>query len=83
MPLQLRTDEGHVTSALQALSSAVQPRALWVAAHHYELAPSMDSGWAHLLQALSTSLGVHDDDARTRRSACDTRPPLSPPWVFC
>lgn len=59
---------------LQALSSAVQPRALWLAAHHYELAPTLDPGWAHLLQGLSTSLGVHDDDAKTRRclylSAC-------------
>lgn len=54
--------------ALQALSGAVQPRALWVAAHHYELAPSMDSGWVHLLQALAMSFGAHDDDARTRRS---------------
>ena len=71
-----------MASVLQALSSAVQPRALWVAAHHFELAPSMDSGWAHLLQALSTSLGVHDDDARTRRSACNFMPPLSPPWAF-
>jgi hypothetical protein len=52
---------------LQALSSAVQPRALWLAAHHYELAPTLDPGWAHLLQSLSTSLGVHDDDAKTRR----------------
>ena len=52
---------------VQALSSAVQPRALWLAAHHYELAPSLDPGWAHLLQSLSTSLGVHDDDAKTRR----------------
>lgn len=57
------------SAALQALSSAVQPRALWLAAHHYELAPSLDPGWAHLLQSLSTSLGVHDDGARTRRSA--------------
>jgi len=52
---------------LQALSSAVQPRALWLAAHHYELSPTLDPGWAHLLQGLSTSLGVHDDDAKTRR----------------
>ena len=45
----------------------MQPRALWIAAHHYELAPSMESGWAHLLQALSTSLGVQADDSTLRR----------------
>ena len=53
----------------QVLSRAVQPRALWVAAHHLELAPSMDAAWLAALAALASGLSPLDDPAKSRRHA--------------
>ncbi len=54
---------------VQALSPAVQPRALWVVAHHLEVASSMDTAWMNLLRALADALAASEDLVNSRRHA--------------
>ncbi|KAK9811481.1 hypothetical protein WJX72_004659 [[Myrmecia] bisecta] len=51
----------------KVLSAAVKPRALWVAAHHLELAARLDNKWTFLLQAVGALLGGNEEDVKTRR----------------
>jgi len=53
----------------QAVSPAVQPRALWVAAHHVALSGAADAGWVYLMRALGGALAGADDAARAGRRA--------------
>ncbi|KAK9845774.1 hypothetical protein WJX81_002133 [Elliptochloris bilobata] len=52
----------------KAVSPAVQPRALWVAAHHVELSGAADAGWVYLLRALGSALAGEEDAARATRN---------------
>ena len=47
----------------QALSSAVQPRALWVASHHAELKGKLPGNWGNLLDGIDQLLvnSINDD----------------------
>lgn len=58
----------------QALSPAVQPRALWVVAHHLEVAAGMDATWMNLLRALAAALAGNDDLINSRRCAAVPMP---------
>ena len=48
---------------LQALSSAVQPRALWIAAHHAELKGKLPGNWGNMLDGIDQLLvnSINDD----------------------
>lgn len=52
--------------APQALSPAVAPRALWVAAHHAALPRKLPGAWAHLLDWIDTLLqrGLTDESSK-------------------
>lgn len=55
----------------QVLSPAVQPRALWVVAHHLEVGSGVEGAWMHLLRALAAALAGNDDLVNARR--CEPR----------
>ena len=59
---------------LQALSPAVQPRALWVVAHHLEVAANMDSTWMNLFRALADALTGNEELISSRRHASFSLP---------
>jgi len=65
----------------QAVSPAVQPRALWVAAHHVALSGAADAGWVYLMRALGGALAGADDAARAGRHAPALVRPAPPPGV--
>ena len=50
------------------LSSALKPRALWVAAHHLELSGRMDGLWSALLNALADLVSGNEAEVDARRS---------------
>lgn len=52
---------------VQVLSPAVQPRALWLAAHHAPLGAALDSAWAGLLRALADALSGNEEAVHARR----------------
>lgn len=52
---------------VQVLSPAVQPRALWLAAHHASLGAALDGAWAGLLKALADALSGNEDATWARR----------------
>ncbi len=58
---------GSRVQCAQALSPAVQPRALWVVAHHLEVAASMDTACMNLLRALAEALSANEDLVNSRR----------------
>lgn len=64
----------------QAVSPAVQPRALWVAAHHVELTGAADAGWVYLVRALSGALACEED--ATRAGRCAPLPAFQFAWGF-
>ena len=69
--------KAHVLARGQVVSPAVQPRALWVVAHHWQAAARMDAGWMHLLRALAAALSGNEDAAKARRCAhCSASPVL-------
>ncbi len=47
----------------------MQPRALWVVAHHLEVAASLDGTWMNLLRALADALAGNEELATSRRHA--------------
>ncbi len=68
---------------VQVVSPAVQPRALWVVAHHWQAAPRMDAGWMHLLRALAAALSGNEDAVNARRRAWPLKLLLHPCWSAC
>ena len=60
-------EAGSIVQCVQALSPAVQPRALWVVAHHLEVAASMDTACMNLLRALAEALSANEDLVNSRR----------------
>ena len=69
------TSQLHVL--LQVVSPAVQPRALWVVAHHWQAGASLDAGWMHLLRALAAALSGNEDALAARRHAPADRVPAT------
>ncbi|BDA45078.1 hypothetical protein COCOBI_06-5580 [Coccomyxa sp. Obi] len=63
----------------KALSPAVQPRALWVVAHHLEVASSMNTACMNLLRTLADALAANEDLINSRRRT----PPLPHPTLCC
>jgi hypothetical protein len=53
----------------------VQPRALWVVAHHLEVGGGMSGAWMSLFRALAAALAGNEELVNARRSvglACRT-----------